>query len=345
MIMWSHKYLGALRTIGTVRITSVFLISVLCTSAVFAQDTETGQPSSEAVPSGNGGGHRRILADHRFIPSPASMDPFISTTVSTRTGYGASLNLSVPRYDLNGNRVGTATGSLTYFTQEFGYTQRIFDWASLGFAVAGSGRIAGGFDAMLAEGINANIGYSFIGKARLYQSDRMYLTMVLGYSKSDLTLVTPYEWLRSVIDNGILRNETKLVNNYTGRRYGIGPAVAYAFSDWLGGSAFLEAGMQNPLGKDRGDMTYYNGVASVDVDFGKLTPVDLGLVFFGRYERDARTDDNFVTDGVGYGAGVTYTGAVDFHVGLHLNFAKLTARDTGHSFDAASPNIFLRYDF
>jgi hypothetical protein len=107
----------------------------------------------------------------------------------------------------------------------------------------------------------------------------------------------------------------------------------------------LEAGMQNPLGKDRGDMTYYNVLLAADVDFGMLTPVEIGLILFGRYQRNARESDNFLTDGFVYGYGITYTGALDFHVGLHMNFSSLTYRGTDTRFDASVISLFMRYDF
>ena len=70
---------------------------------------------------------RRELAGHNFIPSRFSLDPFVSTYVSSETGFGYG-TAHGHTYDLNGNPVSLANYEVGAFAQLLNYQYGFVDW-------------------------------------------------------------------------------------------------------------------------------------------------------------------------------------------------------------------------
>ncbi len=93
-----------------------------------ATDVRTSQVNgADGKGAGDAPELRREMAGHNFIPSRFSLDPFVSTYVSSETGFGYG-TAEGHRYDLNGNPVSLANYEVGALAQFLNFQYGFVDW-------------------------------------------------------------------------------------------------------------------------------------------------------------------------------------------------------------------------
>ncbi len=105
------------------------LASLLCLVPAVARadaDADASTPASSPAPPEL----RRELAGHNFIPSRYSLDPFVSTYVSSETGFGYG-TASGHTFDIHGNPISAADYQVGAYAQFLNFQYGFLPWWSV----------------------------------------------------------------------------------------------------------------------------------------------------------------------------------------------------------------------
>ncbi|UCC71476.1 MAG: hypothetical protein JSV86_13910 [Gemmatimonadota bacterium] len=253
--------------------------AVACLVLLASPPQASGQARTDAPVLAQGAPQRgsRELGGHAFIPSRVVGDPFITTHVRTATGFGIAFALKTPFIDVDGDTLGTLEGDVAFLQLGFEYRHAFNNWLALAAGVTTAARLGTNEQAMLAQGVSAVYGIKLEGLARIWGNERMILSAVARVSGSNLYGLTPFQFAQSIIDNGGLTEDNKLLVEFDGLSAAGGLRFAYAPVDWAGLTALVEAGSAEALGESDRDFLYVVGGA-VDFDLRSRTSVPLGLL-------------------------------------------------------------------
>lgn len=315
-------------------VVSVFVLSVSAYTAVAAQTTTRVGPE------------RRALNGHRFLPSSDLPDPFVNTFMRSAVGAGTAMNLRAPIEDLDGNVLDTLDGSIAFLTLDYEYQQAVNRWLALRANVTGGARLGTDLQAMLFQGVTGVVGAGLGTTVRILEREKVYLAAVGDVVWNKGYFVTPLDWVRDVIDNGLGNDSSKLVADASNLVASGGARLAYSPHRAWGFTALAEFGFSEPfredVGKTRG-LARFGG--TIGYDFGASTPLPIGLLGGFRWENFASGGDD-VADRTWRGfLGISYTGRDDFNVGIEIAFARLTQRDSRQNIDSGQVRVALRYYF
>ena len=312
----------------------VFVLSVSGYAAVAAQTTTRVGPE------------RRALNGHRFLPSSDLPDPFVNTFMRSAVGAGSAVNLRAPVEDLDGNVVDTLDGSIAFLVLDYEYQQAVNRWLALRANVAGGARLGTDLQAMLFQGVTGVVGAGLGTTVRILEREKVYLAAVGDVVWNNGYFVTPLDWVRDVIDNGLGNDSSSLVANASNLVASGGARLAYSPHRAWGFTALAEFGFSEPfredVGKTRG-LARFGG--TIGYDFGASTPLPIGLLGGFRWENFTYGGDD-IADRTWRGFfGISYTGRADFNVGVEMSFARLTQRDSSQNIDSGQVRVALRYYF
>lgn len=292
--------------------------------------------------------NHRTFGGHSFIPSSNVGDPFLGTYIQTLTGGGRALDLQVPVYDLDSNRIATLSGNIGFFMLGLGYQQRLAKWVVLRATVTGTARLGTNHVALLAEGASAVYGGTFGATFRLVEKQRFLLTAIAETRSNTMYAIDPLRFVRNAIEGGTTDSTTGLLEKGNNWRLVGGVRTAYAFAPWIGITGAAEFGpatrfFADDSGEKNATQLSLGGTVSVDLDPG--THVPIGFVGSVRYESENDRADDIVGRQATFGLGVFYTGRDDLSLGLETAFQRFSQRDLEGHVNAAQVRLVLRYDF
>jgi len=290
----------------------------------------------------------RRLGGHTFVPSGFIADPFIGTYLRTTTGAGKALNLQLPLYNLEGEPLDTLSGDLAFFLLGLEYQQRLTKWLALRVGASGAARLGTDYLSMLAEGVSAIYGGEIGATFRLAEGRKYLLSAGADARSNKLYSISPLDFARDIIDNGLTDSSTALLSKGTNWRLVGNLRGAYAFAPWIGAIGIFEIGPATRVFADSTegkDATQVNLGASVSVDLLPITKVPIGFAasFLHQSMNDKTTDIGGQQNTSGLG--VFYTGRPDLSLGLEVTHQRLRQRGIDSSMDITQARLLLRYDF
>jgi len=322
-------------------VVAYFLVTLVDGSVASARAQESSADSSA-----------RDFGGHLFIPSTVVPDPFISTMFMTTTGFGTAINLVVPIYNLDGEKIAQTSSDITFMQLEFGYQQAVSRRVALRASVGGSARIGTNAASILAEGISALFGYGFGTTVSVVRGSAWQLSATGDLRANTLSGVFPLSYVQAVLASvaagdtaGALTGaEDSLLTTGNNLRVLGGVRAAYTPAPWIGFTGFLETGVGEKYRRDSGNTSVTNFGVTTSFDFNPLTQVPIGLLGVFRYESLSEKDDD-IGSTQSYGLGISYTGRRFFSIGLENTWNQLAQAQTDEKIDAVQSRIVLRYDF
>jgi hypothetical protein len=305
----------------------------------------------EPVPAERVQNTSRTVGPHQFMTNAAVPDIFPDTYLLNSLGAGMAVGLEVPVYTREEppRQIGTLGGDLLYAALKFKYQYGINDWlgASLSFAVVS--RLGTNGATLIAQGVNAATSPELGLVARLWKGESAMISANASYSKSDLTYVTPLDWARNIIDSlregAPLDSNNTLVHDAQDMRFSLGVRYVYAFSPAFG----VAAGGNFAISSLTADLTTLFGASSLglsgECDFGKLTPVDIGLQVGLTYVSRSAINEDIAAGTVGTRIALLYTGRTDFSTGINVAFAKVQSKQSEKDFSMQIVSLVMQYDF
>ena len=315
---------------------AALIVSLVCTvtATVVGQDREP----------------KRSLGGHNFVPIDILGDPFVGTYVRSSTGGGTASGLTLVVPDLEGGDLGTFEASIGFLSLAIEYQQNITNWLALRIGGVGGARLGTSVEALLAEGATALFGYNVGLSAQVVRSHRFVLSASLDASPNKAYGISPLDFARSVIDNG-LDSASSLLRKADGRRLYVGARSAFVVADWLGLQGLLDVGP----GKTKTDLedesmeeeetenqTTVGLGASIDLKRLINTPIGLTAAYQHKNGLLARGELNEGADT--WNLGVFYTGRRSLSVGIDLISARIPQAQSTDKVNVFGGRFSLRYD-
>jgi hypothetical protein len=284
----------------------------------------------------------RVLNGYRFIPSGLVPDPFAVSYFGSGTGGGMAFDLETPFVDLDGDTLGTLIGDVAFLALDFEYQQRFGNWLAVRAGLIGVGRVGVDEQSVLAQGVTGVVGWNLGATARIWQNRNLIVSAALDFGRSDLVALDPFEFARSVVDEGLdtdnsLVATTNAISTRASGRFGWAPA------DWIGVTAVLEGGVGDVTESD--NEVILGGGGTVGVDLGQLSSIPIGLLLSLESEAFTFGGSDLSNRSTGIGFGVFYTAWEDFSIGLEATRRQLELRESEKSFAALLAAFRLRYYF
>ena len=321
------------------RLSVCFIASALVLATFVPHTTAQAQISGPTT---------RQLGGHTFVPSGLIADPFIGTYLRTTTGAGKALNLQLPLYNLEGEPLDTLSGDLAFFLLGLEYQQRLTKWLALRVGASGAARLGTDYLSMLAEGVSAIYGGEIGATFRLVEGRKYLLSAGAEARSNKLYSVSPLDFARDIIENGLTDSATALLSKGTNWRLAGNLRGAYAFAPWIGAIGIFELGPATRVFADSTEgrnTTQVSLGASVSADLLPITRVPIGFAasFLHQSMNDKTTDIGGKQNTSGLG--VFYTGRPDLSLGLEITHQRLRQRNVDSSMDITQARLLLRYDF
>ena len=319
-----------------------FFVRALALFLVAGWFSLQAQPTSAA--DDRRGPERRVLNGHRFLPSGALTDPFVTTHVRSKTLAGLAGDFRSPTIDIAGDTLGVLEGDIAFFGLSFEYQQNLFGWGALRLDVSGSGRAGIDEQALLADGVNTIYGVVFEGKGRLLYTGASQLTAIARVSRKNIFGISPFDFAESIIDSGISKSND-LVKEGNVHRFIGGLAGAHAWNEYLGTQLQVAVGWAQPFDDELPNETVFQAGVVVDLDLVPLTGTPMGFVVSYDYDSFPEGGSD-VAQGISSVAfGIAYTGRDDFSLGLEISRASIKQVDLEERFTATQASLNLRYYF
>ena len=167
--------------------------------------------------------------------------------------------------------------------------------------------------------------------------------MSLHYQERDLTLVTPLEFARKVLEEEEI-NEGNLIQQLVSTETLLGLHAAYSPLHSLGIQGEFRIGAGELPRDQGGDHVLYTTDLTLDMDFGRLIPVDIGVQLVGKIDHASKGSGDLAGQTALYGFGIFYTGRENFSIGLNSMMSRFTHRTRDDTYSATMINIVMRYD-
>jgi hypothetical protein len=283
---------------------------------------------------------RRELAEHNFIPSKFSLDPFVSTYVSSETGFGYG---TAPghSYDVNGNPIGLANYDVGAFAQILNYQYGFVDWwavrASAKIIVYsglnGSGAATVGTNALANAGLGTTVSFKVGERLRLGGS----LDVAFGPS----VFFNIVQAVKDSIQNGEIVSPVNSNSSFS-----ITPAFvgAWALDKSLG--LTFSASYQYTTAANSNTTASTNlisGNAVLDFDLASLKLVPIG--FLGGFQTTFSADATRFLQ-FRYQFGIFYTAVKALNVGLEIVYLRAPVVGATDVFlSSVQGLILLQYNF
>lgn len=307
-------------------------------------NSQAGESGSDPAPRDFGG--------HLFIPSTLVPDPFISTMVATTTGGGSAVNLVVPLYNIQGQKIAETSSSIAFMQLGFDYQQAINRRVALRLAANGGGRLGTSASSVLTEGVSAVYGYGVGATINLTRKAAWQVAASADVRGNTLYGVSPLTFVRSVI-NSIAAHDTagalgaaedSLLAKESNARFLGGIRGAYTPAPWMGFTGFIEAGLGDKFTGGDGQIGVTNLGVTASFDLNPLKRIPVGLIGSFRNETlSEKGDDAGSSQAVGLA--VFYTGRRFFSIGLENAWSQIRQPQTSKDIDVVQTRFVLRYDF
>jgi hypothetical protein len=283
---------------------------------------------------------RRELAGHNFIPSKFSLDPFVSTYVSTETGFGYG---TAPghTFDVNGNPIGSADYQVGAFAQLLNFQYGFVDWWAIRAAARilvysglnGSGAAGVGTNALTSAGLGTTVSFKVGERLRLGGS----LDVTFGPS----VFFNIVQAVKDSIQNGEITSPVNSSSSFTFNPAFVG---AWAIAQSLGFTfsvGYQHSTASNGSTSGAANLLALNGV--FDFDLAGLNLVPIG--FLGGFQTVFSADSTKFLQ-FRYQTGIFYTGVKPLNVGLEIVFLRAPVIGSTDVFLSSLQGlIVLQYNF
>jgi hypothetical protein len=327
------------------RLPRLAMFVLLCAACGLSAPASYAQESEEDAP--------RFFGGHQFVPSTVVPDPFISTTFTSVTGFGRAIGLTVPIFNIDNEQIGELSGNIGFMSLEFGYQQRIKSRFAVRVGANASARLGTTPEAILSEGVSALYGYGVGASANLLRKERWQLAATVDLRGNTLYSMSPLAFAQELLSEAgsgdstgaVQAAQDTLLDSGDNLRVLGGLRGAYAASEWLGFTAFVEGGLGEKFNDGLDNTTVINYGASASVDLNPLTDVAIGLLGTYRRESLGEKGGDDIGDAELYGLGIFYTGRRFFSVGLENTWNQIRQLRADTKIEAVQARIVLRYDF
>jgi len=318
---------------------SVLLMFCICAPLSFGSPQEEDEALIKT--------ERRLpmLNGHRFVLTSRIQDPFVSSFVSTESGFGVAPGVDITIYDFDGEPFTTIKGDLAYMRLKMTYRQALTDWLSLWLNVDGLGRMGINAESIVSQGLTGVFGLELGGLGRLWQNDRFMLSASASYNRGKYFGVDILTFAQRIILEGGIAPDNKVTKRIASNRYSAGLHFAYAPSDWLGLLASVEIGSTDSIfdKENRESMLIVAGMASFDLNPRTRIPLGFNLGFnYMSYPENADDLIEYIREVL---FKIAYTGRREFSVGLEGSYLRAPMRLDDNTLSAWSGEIALRYYF
>jgi hypothetical protein len=279
-----------------------------------------------------------------FIPSGRIADPFVTTHVRTATGAGVASGYQAIFRDTDGNPQGKLEGDLAFVALDFEYQQNLFGWSSARLAIQGNARTGTSDQSLLATGLTAIYGLQFQAKAQIIRKQKWLLTGLLDLSGSNLFGISPYEFAKDVVDSGLTKENSLILESETFRAT-VGLGAAYAPAKWIGFTLIPNLGVAEPFDSKSVDKTVFRLEATSTVDFGQLSSIPIGLLLTFQHDSFPSAGADIVDDIQSYGFAIAYTGRDEFSISLESLNGTLKVEDAERNSLTKQLLLNIRYYF
>ena len=257
---------------------------------------------------------RRILGGHTFVPSGYLRDPFIMTSVTNLLAIGTAVGLQNPVLEIGGEPVAEMEGELTFISVAFGYRQAVREWLAASIQVGTVGRLGTNTTSLLAQGINATVGWDLGWTMRLVQRERWTLAGSVELQSISATIVNVLDWAEGVITG----SGTELVRSSSALQGKFGLRAAYGFNPTVGILGSFHAGYGESFDLSAPDKWFVVLDGGVSLDLNPSQGWPLGFLLGGRYSSLPEAGED-----IGEKQGlvlvrIAYTGREDFVIGLDI---------------------------
>ena len=295
---------------------------------------------------------KRTLGGHTYVPIDLLGDPFVGTYVRNATGAGKAMGLTVGIPDLEGDIIGYAESDIGFLTIGLEYQQNITNWLAFRLGASGGARLGTSIQALVAEGATATFGYNFGVSVQAVRTERLALGVSADMVPNKIYGISPLDFARSVIDNG-LDSASALLKQSDGRRLFLGVRPAYTVTPWLGLQGQFEIGPNRSRQKgDSGKVeseetktqTTYGLGASVNLMGASQTPIGFNVAF--QHKEGVISGSGDISNGADtWNLGIYYTARRAFVVGLDIVSSSIGQTQVEDDINLLGARLILRYDF
>jgi hypothetical protein len=317
---------------------------------------------------GSGRGH--TLGGHVFQPSSAFPDPFVASYLTSNLGAGFATNFQVPVYNAEDSVVGTLKGDLGVAGMGVEYQLGVLRWLGVRVNASGYTRFGTQTPTLLSEGVSTRYGFGAGATARIWGTEKLYLSGAIDYSSDYLAGVEPLEYVEAVAQTigkvldslvavgGITLNPAvidsvirsldltgySLHHRSTAQKASVGVRAAYAPVRWLGFTGLLQTGLVGTF-TGSSNVGLLDVGAAADVDFDALWHIPVGVKVSGRWQSVNEAASDVAKSTTDLGASIAYTGRGDFSLGLELLISSLAQRRSDATLAVQRYALSMRYYF
>jgi hypothetical protein len=276
----------------------------------------TAGESDRAVP--------RTLAGHRYISTNLLADPFITSHVRTRTGFGLAFDLKTPYHNLAGVLIDNLVGDIAFVNLEFGMQWAVSNW----LAVRGDGealvRVGTNEVTLISQGASVFRSFSLGPVVRVWSNSRAQISLAAEATRGTDLGLTPLDFVRRVIEAGELEEENSLLYTTNTWRFLGGVRAAYTLWDWAGLTGAAEFGQgDSAIDPDESEFVERWGFA-LGMDLADKIGAPLGVTITYVYDSIGLRKSPAVRT---TGLGILYTGSSDYTFGVEATYIRIPFRN------------------
>jgi hypothetical protein len=288
-------------------------------AAVLAQETRTEAPAAQSAV----GRTAPVLGGHEFTPSLIVDTPFRTTTFKLGLLYGFG-SATGPKYNVSGDVVGQADYTFAAFAQIFRYEYQFTEWLSGGVAFLTS--LYSGIDGPSVISIGADIG---IGAGARVKAGHRFgpvetAIIVEASTTPEYGILVAAPIIKAIQDH-VIDTSSALQTTHS---LTVTPVLAAAWAPWSALGLTANAGYVfrslRLSGTNIADQSGVVVAAVVDFDFGRISPVPLGLN--AGYRLTTPLGNNGVIRVDDISGGLFYTARRDLGLGLEIGWRAFTIR-------------------
>jgi hypothetical protein len=295
--------------------------------------------SADASPAADAPTLRRELAGHNFIPSKFSLDPFVSTYVSSETGFGYG---TAPghTFDINGNPTGLADYQAGAFAQVLNYQYGFFDWLAVRAdakiivysGLNGSGAASIGTNAVANVGLGTTVSFQVGDRVRLGGS------LDVGFGPSVFFNVV--QAVKDSIQNGEIIGPINSTSSFTFNPAFVGAVTISKVVGFTFSAGYSHTTATSDNASASANLIVGNGI--FDFDFASLgVPIGLLAGFQTEFSADSTAFLQFR-----YQTGIFYTAVKPLNVGMEIVYLRAPVVGATDIFlSSVQALIVLQYNF
>jgi hypothetical protein len=283
---------------------------------------------------------RRELAGHNFIPSKFSLDPFVSTYVSTETGFGYG---TAPgrTFDVNGNPIGFADYKVGAFAQILNYQYGFLDCFAVRAAAKmlvysglnGSGAAGVGTNALVSAGLGTTVSFKV--------GERLRLGGSLDVNFGPSVFFNIVQAVKDSIQDGTITSPVNSTSSFTFTPAFVGAWAIHKSLGFTFSASYQHTTASDGTTSGAANLIAANGV--FDFDLAGLDVAPIG--FLGGFQTTFSADSTKFLQ-FRYQTGIFYTGVKALNVGVEIVFLRAPVVGATDVFlSSVQALIVLQYNF